>query len=218
MDEHIETHQPRPEPLWHVQLAVFAAVILYIALPQKLILGPRWVLPALECLLSLGLLVSTPKVHVFRSLKRRIVSLSLISLITITNISSLFLLVHYLLVGGKADGLELMISSVEIYITNIIIFAFWYWEIDRGGPGKKLIAPGIMPDFLFPQMEEKHFGTYWAPTFFDYFYLSSTNATAFSPTDTMPLTHRAKLLMLVQSLVSLITIALVAARAVNILS
>jgi hypothetical protein len=121
--------------------------------------------------------------------------------------------------NSYVTGRELIASGLAIYLTNIIVFGLWYWELDSNGIQGQ--DPAIAPiDFLFPQMTPgDHYNgpRIWVPTFFDYLYVSTTNATAFSPTDTLPLTHRAKLLMSSQSIISLITIALVAARAVNIL-
>jgi hypothetical protein len=130
-------------------------------------------------------------------------------------------MVCYALIHGsqEVNGKQLLLSGVLIYITNIILFGLWYWQLDGGGAGGRgTHQPPV--DFLFPQMtasaqvtQEPH----WQPLFLDYLYVSVTNATAFSPTDTLPLTHRAKTLMGLQAIVSLATVALVAARAVNIL-
>jgi hypothetical protein len=135
------------------------------------------------------------------------------------NAASLFLLVRFLARGGKADGEELIMSALNLFVTNIIVFGLWYWEVDSGGPSVRQSEGCILPDFMFPQFNSKELAPPdWIPTFTDYLYVSATNAMAFSPTDTLPLTHRAKLLMLCQSMVSLLTVGLVAARAVNILS
>jgi uncharacterized membrane protein len=99
----------------------------------------------------------------------------------------------------------------------VIVYALWFWEFDRSGPVARAQATDRIPDFLFPQMSDARLDPDWHPTFLDYLYVSYTNATAFSPTDTMPLSRWAKMLMLVQSLVSLVTVGLVAARAVNVL-
>lgn len=211
------------DPIWHVQLAVLIALLLQLLLPARLVYGPHiltYLVPLLEIFLLIGLSISTPQKNVFESKIRNFFSVSLIILITIFNTSSLTLLVQHLLEGkSAANGLELIVSAVAIYLTNIIIFGLWYWEIDRGGPGNRELAHEGEIDFLFPQMSEPQFApTKWKPNFMDYLYVSFTNATAFSPTDTMPLTTIAKFLMLIQSAVSLITIALVAARAVNILN
>ena len=142
-------------------------------------------------------------------------------MVSITNIGSLVLVCDSLIRGNQAlSGKQLLLSAVSIYLTNIILFGLWYWQLDGGGPGGRgTHRPPV--DFLFPQMNASDKVTEqpdWRPTFFDYMYISITNGTAFSPTDAMPLTHRAKLLMSIQAVVSLATVALVAARAVNILA
>ena len=130
------------------------------------------------------------------------------------------MVITQLLSGTRAsvNGRELIVAALNIYLTNVIAFALWYWEMDGGGPGERQRIAKYEQDFLFPQHQhESYKHPDWKPTFIDYLYVSATNAMAFSPTDTMPLSRRAKLLMLVQATVSLAAIALVAARAVNIL-
>jgi hypothetical protein len=126
--------------------------------------------------------------------------------------------VHYLLRGGKAGGHQLLLSAIVIWLTNVVVFALIFWQLDRGGPDRRARRCEQPPDFLFAQMTDAELASDWHPTFIDYLYTSYTNATAFSPTDTLPLTSITKLLMMGQSTISLITLALVAARAVNILS
>jgi len=139
--------------------------------------------------------------------------------VTLANIINLGLLLTELLKGHVQNGRELVVSSVAIWLTNAIAFGLWYWELDRGGPYERHQPSHREPDFLFPQMATPGAGRPdWAPSFVDYLYVSLTNATAFSPTDTMPLSPLAKLLMATQSVASLVTVAVVAARAVNILS
>jgi hypothetical protein len=105
-----------------------------------------------------------------------------------------------------------------LWATNVLLFSLWYWELDRGGPIAREQQKTAFPDFLFPQMIDPQFApSDWRPMMLDYLYVSFTNATAFSPTDTMPLSRWAKLLMAVQSGTSLATLGLVVARAVNIL-
>jgi uncharacterized membrane protein len=149
-------------------------------------------------------------------------SVFLIALINIANIATLALLVQYLVVGGHQDpnqGRLLIVSSVQIWLTNVLIFGLWYWELDRGGPTGRTMAVPRPADFMFPQMANPDVASpRWRPNFVDYLYISFTNATAFSPTDTMPMSRVAKTLMAVQSVASLLTVALVAARAVNILN
>ena len=124
-------------------------------------------------------------------------------------------LVNALLSSTKAGGRPLIFASIPIWLTNVIVFGLWYWELDRGGPASRLRSRHRRPDFLFPQMAAYGSAPGWTPDFFDYLYTSFTNATAFSPTDTMPITPWAKLLMMLQSLASLLTVALVISRAVQ---
>jgi len=136
------------------------------------------------------------------------------------NFEALVAVTRALLHGGKGpDGQSLLIDALNIWFTNVVIFALWFWSIDRDGPAARGLSARAAPDFLFPQMmgagdEDPR----WTPGFLDYFYVSFTNATAFSPTDTMPLSIRAKMLMALEAFVSLLTVGLVAARAVNILT
>jgi uncharacterized membrane protein len=144
--------------------------------------------------------------------------MTLIALITLANFIALGELLSALLNHHTAGGQSLIYASVPIWLTNVIVFGLWYWEMDRGGPAVRLRADHRQPDFLFPQMATPRSAPGWTPKFLDYLYTSFTNATAFSPTDTMPLTAAAKFLMMLQSLASLLTVALVVSRAVNILS
>jgi uncharacterized membrane protein len=216
---HLRTELARRDPYWPAQLAVLTALLVYFALPDKITIGPKWVVPSLEGVLLAGLVVTTPRPNRPYSPGRRRIAIGLIGLVTAANLASLTLLVHYLVRGGRAGGHALILAGTEIWLTNVLIFALWFWELDRGGPRERAQPHPPSPDFLFPQMTvPKIAGESWRPNFVDYLYTSFTNATAFSPTDTMPLSSWAKLLMLVQSLISLVTLALVAARAVNILS
>lgn len=212
--------QPKKEPLWHIELAVLCAIGLQLLLSNQLTVGPKYLIAGLELLLVIGLRLTeepSPRPHN----GRRLVSLILTGLITFANITSLVLVCRYLINGDhNITGVRLLVSALAIYLTNIIIFALWYWQMDGGGAGNRgTHQPPV--DFLFPQMTTESSVTeqpHWQPTFFDYLYVSVTNATAFSPTDAMPLTHRAKFLMTIQGLASLGTVALVAARAINILA
>jgi hypothetical protein len=127
-------------------------------------------------------------------------------------------LIHALLYSSIRAGRPLVYASVPVWLTNIIVFGLWYWELDRGGPAARRLPRHRQPDFLFPQMSTPGSAPGWSPNFFDYLYTAFTNATTFSSTDTMPLTGWAKLLMALQSLASLVTVVVVVSRAVNILS
>jgi uncharacterized membrane protein len=206
------------EPRWPASLAVAAALLLYMTLPGTLTIGPGWVIPALEAALLIPLTVRAPYRHREEVRLIRLASLLLIALVNLAVVASLVLLVNLVLSGDAVSGRELILSGIRIWLTLILVFSLWYWEVDRGGPAIRGEADQRDPDFLFPQMATHELGQMeWMPGFVDYLYLSFTNATAFSPTDTMPLSVRAKLLMLVEALASITTIVMVAGRAVNIL-
>jgi hypothetical protein len=201
-----------------VALAILAAVVLQLVLPDRLALKPVWLLPSLELLL-LAVLVAVNPVRITHERRwLRFTSLSLIGLITLANSWSAVLLISSLVraKAGEEPG-PLLASGGAIWLTNVIAFALWYWEFDRGGPVARAKALRRLPDFQFVQMDNPALAHQdWEPVFADYFYLSFTNATAFSPTDVMPLSRWAKMLMLVQSAVSLVTFAVVISRAVSL--
>lgn len=209
----------RHDSYWPAQLAVLATIALDLDLPNKLTLHPPWVLPALEGLLLAGLVATTPRGASPPHPYRRRVAIAMIGLVSAANLLSLVLLTHYLLdTANASDGRQLILAGAEIWVTNILLFAVWYWELDRGGPQARKHPECPPPDFLFPQMTEERLGRWdWRAGFIDYLYVSFTNVSAFSPTDTMPLSHTAKMLMLIQSVIAIVTIGLVIARAVNIL-
>jgi uncharacterized membrane protein len=202
-----------------VQVAVLGAIALQLTLPERLVVGPTWLLPALEGALLVGLFFASPMQLEHEHPRRRGMAIALIAFVSAANIYSLTELSKFLLHHHVPNGRELIISGMVIWLTNFVIFALWYWEADRGGPGRRAAGKDGPPDFLFPQMTDDRIEPLnWRPRFLDYLYVSLTNATAFSPTDTMPLTGMAKVIMGIQSLVSLVTIGLIVSRAVNILS
>ena len=222
-------HMPMPawmrttpgERRWPVTLTVIVAITLQLLLPPHLT-GPlpRWVLPALEGALLIGLSIANPVRIERRGKPVRAASIVLILLITLANAASAVLLIHAIVRGTSppTKAAPLLASGASIWATNVIAFALWYWEFDRGGPVNRSLGTAQHPDLLFPQMATPELAPPdWEPRFVDYLYMSFTNATAFSPTDVMPLARWAKLTMLVQSAVSLAVGALVIARAVNIL-
>jgi hypothetical protein len=200
------------EPVWHVQIALISIIALQLLLDRQLTVGPKYAVITFELVLLLILMLIA---HTVTGLfVRRTLAILLTALVTVSNILSLGLVIGTLFDGRQVNGRTLLISALSIYLTNIIIFGLWYWEME--------FKRGAKPqDFLFPQENApEHAGLHlmgWRPSFFDYLYVSVTNAAAFSPTDTLPLTHRAKLLMSTQSLVSLSIVILVTARAVNII-
>jgi hypothetical protein len=207
----------RDDPLWPGQLATLAALLLYLSLPAALTIGPGWPLPAAESAVLAALVVAARSGRQAR--RRRSVAIGLVLVAALANLISLGLLVHYLIEGGQARGADLLDGGVIIWCTNLLLFAVVYWELDRGGPRPIAAArTAVAPDLLFPQMTDGRYATpAWKPGFADYLYVSLTNQTAFSPTDTMPLTPRAKALMGVQGVAALITTGVIVARAVNLL-
>jgi uncharacterized membrane protein len=219
-------------PLWPV-LAVLSAAGLYATLPPRFVSGHsgagafgavRWIVPALTIVLLVPLAVSVQQHRRFQAasarvatlrVSRRIASLAVIAVITVANGASIVLLVHLLVNGSKTQANLLLRAGVHMWVMNVIVFALWFWQLDRGGPLERRGASARESDFLFPQQTLPENG--WQPKFLDYLYLSYTNATAFSPTDAMPLSRWAKMLMLVQSAASLVLAIMVVARAVNIL-
>ncbi len=200
------------------------AIVLQVTLPERLTIGPTWLVPSMEGALLLGMFFATPRELEFEHPRRRRVALVMIAFVTAANIFSLVALSKYLLhhnvntTAHHNGGRELIVSGTLIWLTNFLIFGLWYWEMDRGGPGKRASGHDGPPDFLFPQMSDDLIEPRdWRPKFIDYLYVSLTNATAFSPTDTMPLSPMAKSVMGVQSIVSLVTIGLIVSRAVNML-
>ena len=224
MDEHASRMRrfgsaiERLDPFWGPQLVVAAALALDVFLPERLTLGPRWLLPSIEGVLLLVLVIFSPHPRMRDSALRRQVAIGLIGLVSGVNIFSLYELCYRLLHHAPSNGRSLILAGVLLWLTNVLLFGLWYWELDRGGPLARAAEPDRLPDFMFPQTDKPKLGPPgWSPGLIDYLYVSFTNATAFSPTDTMPLTQSAKLLMAAQSLTSLLIVGLVVARAVNIL-
>jgi uncharacterized membrane protein len=218
------------EHRWPAALATLAAITLYLLLPSRLVLGPRAVVPVLEGLLVLTLVAANPHRFTRETRELRLASLILVGLINLTNTVALVLLLDALLQAQQPQGLQLLVASMQVWGTGMIAFGLGYWELDRGGPVQRgMFDRDVLPpaDFRFPQDEDHDTVSEvaarsavvsdWRPTFLDYLYVSLTNATAYSPTDTMPLSHRAKALMGIQALESFVLTILVIARGVNLL-
>ena len=201
-----------------VSFVVLVVIILQFALPGNLSLSfQKWI-----CLVEFAILLSLYALSPKRLMKHhpptRRIGFLLTSVMTISNTASAVKLISELISGGIGSASQLLASGGSIWLTNVVIFSLWFWDLDRGGPGSRAEAKIDWPDFLFPQMTDPTYApSDWHPQFFDYLYMSFTNASAFSPTDVMPLSRWAKMLMLLQSTTSLIVVGLVVARAVNIL-
>lgn len=200
---------------------------------NNLIFGPRWLAPVFELAMLVPLSAATVwnqgrvrranADHHWEIIARhrkaiRWSALLLTAIIMVLNLYALMSVTRELL-GGTEAGQSLLLDALNIWFTNIVVFALWFWNIDRGGPARLGLGQDTRPDFLFPQMiGGGDQDPAWSPGFIDYFYVSFTNATAFSPTDTMPLSALSKMLMTVEATISLLTVGLVTARAVNILT
>jgi len=222
MDEKTGHMQDRwdPEPRWPAASAVVAVTGLYVALPPYMIIGPRWLFPAV----IIALLVPTVITH--RAGKHnlnRILGFTVTGLVTTGMIVSVALLIAAL-PSHKESPTHLLMSAAALWTTNVLVFALWYWRLDAGGPHRRDSRLGH-PDgaFLFPQMtmppeaKVKSRQPTWSPNFVDYLFIAFNTSTAFSPTDVPVLARWGKALMMLQSMISLTVLVLLAARAVNIL-
>ena len=208
------------ELAWPVLVALLVAVVLQAMLPGRVVRPLRWLFPVAAVALVI-LIVATHGKRIHRaSPVVRATTLLLVVVLSGLNIAAgARLVIDLLRVQGIHDAPELILTGGSIWLTNVIIFGLWYWMFDRGGPVARGNGSTAHPAFLFPQMTAKELAKpNWRPEFFDYLYTSFTNATAFSPTDTMPMLHWAKLTMMLQSAVALLLALLVIARAVNVLT
>jgi hypothetical protein len=223
----------RAHDYWLARGAVLVIVALQTAIVNDLAIGPRWLAPAVELALLVPLSIATAWTQrrarkastkeqvnkVWRGrLRTRRLAITLTAVVTAMNFGALARLIEAILAGHAAGGRTLLMDAVNIWATNVLIFALWFWALDRGGPAGQLLGSGRGKDFIFTQQQPGGRFPGWSPGFIDYLFLAYTNATAFSPADTFPLSVRAKLLMMAESGISLVTIALVASRAVGILS
>ena len=208
------------EPRIYVALTILVAIALQQLLPARLGIRPKYLMPGLEAAVLAALMITNPGRFTRRSAALRGLGLLLLGLVILANVVSAALLIDDLLHsrGPTGNPIQLLTSAGDIYLTNVIAFGLLYWEFDRGGPVARTHADRPHPDFLFPQMSNPDLAPpHWEPFILDYVYLSLTNATAFSPTDTLPLSKSAKTAMGLQSIVSLVTIGLAIARVTNIL-
>lgn len=219
VDSRPHWHRPHVgEHRWPVSLVVVLVISLQYALPHKLSLSIQIPICYVEAILLAALLALNPRRISKHLPSARIVGIALVVVMTLSNTASAIKLINAIITQGVTDAKSLLLFGGSIWVTNVVVFGLWYWELDRGGPGSRAEAVDPFPDFIFPQMSDPLYAPRtWHPNFFDYLYTSFTNASAFSPTDVMPLTRWAKMLMLVQSMTALLLVGLVFARAVNIL-
>jgi hypothetical protein len=211
-----------PEPRWPAVIAMLTVGLLHLALPPALSVGPQWLVPSVIVVLIIPSIISHKRE--MRTLNR-VLGYIISSLLTLFLIWSLTLLVNAMIAGNEKAPVMLR-SAAALWFGNVLVFALWYWRLDAGGPNGRDVTHGHRRGaFLFPQMtdegensrEEHHFAPVWSPQFIDYLFLAFNTSTAFSPTDAPVLSRWAKGLTMIQSTISLAVIALLAARAVNIL-
>ncbi len=210
------------EVRWPVTIVVATATWLQTSVPDRLeLVRPSWILPAAMGALLIVLVAADPNRINRESALLRMIGLAIAAMLSLINGYSVAALAVDITQGTmKLGASQLLITGAVIWLTNVVVFGLWYWEFDRGGPAARANNTGNrFPDFQFPQMTSPPgmVSKDWEPGFIDYFYLAFTNASAFSPTDTMPMSRWAKLAMTVQSVISIVTVALVVSRAVNIL-
>jgi uncharacterized membrane protein len=210
----------RTERRWQMALAVLVAAALQLVTPHRGRVPGWWLFPILEVVLLVILVAVDPGKVDDRSRPVRRLTIGLIAIMTIGTLGGLTVLIVDILRTPSSSALNytnLLGRGAMLWVTNVIVFSLWFWELDRGGPAERAAGSGIPPSFAFPENAMPEFATEgWSPIYPDYLYLAFTNATAFSPTDTLPVTTWAKMAMLVQSVISLLTAILVVARAINV--
>lgn len=212
----------RHERRWPASLTVVGVLVLQLVLPSDVSVGPAWLAPVLETSLLAPLVLTNPVRLSKDTAILRFVALGLVALLATVNAVHLLRLIGFLTSGATTGPRLLVTSALLIWSTNVATSALALWETDAGGPYARApghLTPASRPDLLFPQMSgvPGWDAESWRPTFADYLFVAFTAATAFSPTDTMPLSARAKMLVAGTSMVSMLTVAVVAARAVNVL-
>ena len=200
-------------PRWTVSIGILLTGVIYLFLPSELTLGPDWALLAIELVLISPLWIFWATGHTLPYRMTRINSFVLLGFVT----GGLVIAVIFLIIdlAHFKSGFTLLRTAGLLWVFNVLVFALWYWDTDGGGPRKRHESNHKAVDLMFPQQVDGN-SRQWAPDFIDYLFVAFTGATAFSPTDTYPLTHRAKLLMMIEASISLIIVAVLISRVANI--
>jgi hypothetical protein len=211
--------KPQPEHRWAVFISIAGALVLYFFIPQKVQPIPHWIVPSIGALFLIPQVVLNPTRLVKERSWSRWMSISLSAVMVLVNQITIVLVLRELIIGDST-GPAVLLTAAMVWVTNVIAFAFVYWELDLGGPFARRLHDSRKTqqmDFRFPQHDGAPGNKNWEPAFFDYAYFSLSNMMAFSPTDVMPMTTRAKALMGYQAMTGFALLALVISRAVNIL-
>jgi uncharacterized membrane protein len=200
-------------------IAVFTAMVLQLIAPEGGRLAPRWLVPSFELVVLVTLIAGDPGRIDNRSRFLRQITTVLIAVMTFATIAGVTVLVVDVLWGVKgASAAALFGRGAALWVTNILVFSLWYWHFDRGGPAERAAGSNVPPSFTFPEtVNPARACEGWMPTYPDYLFLAYTNATAFSPADTVPVRVWAKMTMLTESLISFVTAVIVIARAIGVL-
>jgi len=210
----------RAEPRWPITLAVLVSVAMQLSLPDRHVFSPTMLFPTVEVLLLVVLVIGDPGRIDRRSTALTRLTVALVAVMTVDNLAGVAELVRGILDGSDRDnGPVLLATGAALWATNVIAFSLWYWLLDRGGPAARASGTPLAAAFAFPENATPELAPRdWWPQYPDYLYLAFTNSTALSPTDTLPLTRWAKMLMLAQSSIALVVVVMVIARAVNLLN
>jgi len=208
------------ERRWPMAAAVLVSVTMQLSLPDRHVLSPSVLFPTVEVLLLVVLVIGDPGRIDRRSTALTKLTVALVVVMTVDNLAGVLELVRGILDGSdRDDGTVLLATGGALWVTNVIAFSLWYWLLDRGGPAARAAGPPQAAAFAFPEdATPKLAAPGWWPQYPDYLYLAFTNSSALSPTDTMPVTRWAKMLMLCQASISLVIAVMIVARAVNILT
>jgi uncharacterized membrane protein len=198
-------------PKWTVSVGILLIGVIYYFLPEELTFGPTWVLLVIELAFILPLWIFWATGHILSYKVTRRISFFVLGIVTLALAIGVFLLITHL--ATFTNGITLLRTAVLLWLFNILVFTLWYWDTDGGGPRKRHEAKHKAADLMFPQQAN---GASWAPDFFDYLFVAFTAATAFSPTDTAPLTPLAKTLMMIEGIISLLIVAVLISRVANI--
>jgi hypothetical protein len=200
-------------PRWTVSIGILLTGVIYLLLDSRLKLGPDWALLVIELVLIVPLWIFWFTGHTLSYPTTRLISFVLLGFVTAGLVIAISILIHDLTHFKR--GFTLLQTAGLLWVFNVLVFALWYWHIDSGGPRKRHDMNYKAVDLQFPQQQDGN-QEQWAPDFIDYLFVAFTGATAFSPTDTFPLTHRAKLLMMLEASISLIILAVLISRVANI--
>ncbi len=209
-------HHPPMATGWIAAIAALLFGVLYAALPENITIGPGWIPLALEVVILLPLFFMRVMRHPLSHHTARIFGFVLLALMTVALITGVTFFIITLPKRTEAQAASLLRTGALLWLSNILVFALWYWQIDGGGPQKRHLSGHQAGDFMFPQQTDGNTRN-WAPNFIDYLFVAFTGATALSPTDTYPLTRPAKFLMMIEAILALIMLAILIGRAVNIL-